>query len=340
MPTNTTKFNLVKPLKSEKYNVDVFNGNADIIDSQIYSKTEVDTSLGNKVDKLFATNLVQNGDFSNGTTGWGTFASTLSVISNTLSVTALGTATTGRTGALLGSVSVGNKIYVKTRIRVTNALSTRISCNIKAGIGGSVLVTAENQINNPIINTWYETSFVFNINANALNSTLEFSQLYPDSATANGAVMEVQYVSAINLTQVFGVGNEPTKEQMDYLLSVYPNSWFNGTSEIGSIQALMRSTLGEQIVTPTLLNSRTGTASYIITKEGFLHFRGTASGGSLNTNIFVLPENIRPIANRTFPISANNAFGVITVGSNGEVRQTVGAVTNVFLDGITFKVGA
>jgi hypothetical protein len=47
MPTNTTKFNLVKPLKSEKYNVDVFNGNADIIDSQIYSKSEVDTQFGN-----------------------------------------------------------------------------------------------------------------------------------------------------------------------------------------------------------------------------------------------------------------------------------------------------
>ena len=56
MPTNTTKLNLVKPLKSEKYNVDVFNGNADIIDSQIYSKSEVDTSLGNKVDKTTTVN--------------------------------------------------------------------------------------------------------------------------------------------------------------------------------------------------------------------------------------------------------------------------------------------
>lgn len=50
MPTNTPKFNLIKPLKSEKYNVDVFNGNADIIDSQIYSKTEVDTALNGKAN--------------------------------------------------------------------------------------------------------------------------------------------------------------------------------------------------------------------------------------------------------------------------------------------------
>ena len=52
MPTNTTKFNLVKPLKGEKYNVDVFNGNADIIDTQIYSKTEVDTALNGKANTV------------------------------------------------------------------------------------------------------------------------------------------------------------------------------------------------------------------------------------------------------------------------------------------------
>ena len=77
----------------------------------------------------------------------------------------------------------------------------------------------------------------------------------------------------------------------------------------------------------------------MISNDGLVIFRGTASGGSLNTNIFVLPEKIRPVAIRTFPISANNAFGVITIASNGEVRQTVGALTNVFLDGIVFKVG-
>ena len=48
MPTNTTKFNLVKPLKSEKYNVDVFNGNADIIDSQLAENE-------NRIDNIITT---------------------------------------------------------------------------------------------------------------------------------------------------------------------------------------------------------------------------------------------------------------------------------------------
>ena len=150
----------------------------------------------------------------------------------------------------------------------------------------------------------------------------------------------IKQLLVIDLTATFGAGKEPTRDQMDKLLSVYPNSWFNGTSEIGSIGALMRATLGVQLVTPTLLNSRTGTAQYVVSNDGLVIFRGTANGGSLNTNIFVLPANIRPATpTLVFPISANNAFSIIAVSSNGEVRQIVGALTGVYLDGIVFKVG-
>lgn len=55
MPTNTTKLNLVKPLKSEKYNVNVFNSNADKIDT---FADLVDTQLADtdkRIDNLVAT---------------------------------------------------------------------------------------------------------------------------------------------------------------------------------------------------------------------------------------------------------------------------------------------
>lgn len=38
MPNFTTNLNLKKPLQNENYNVDDFNGNMDIIDSEIQSK--------------------------------------------------------------------------------------------------------------------------------------------------------------------------------------------------------------------------------------------------------------------------------------------------------------
>lgn len=46
MPNNTTNYNLVKPLASENYNINVFNGNADIIDDTLNDLKQ------NKVDKI------------------------------------------------------------------------------------------------------------------------------------------------------------------------------------------------------------------------------------------------------------------------------------------------
>jgi hypothetical protein len=324
MPTNTPKLNLVKPLKTENYNVDVFNENADKIDTYA---TNTDNAVALKTDKLLTTNLITNGDFSNGTTGWSANNSTISTSANTLINTGNGSSQFPRTNG--GSIFANNQTYyVRMRARVTNSDAVEMFI----GHGPSAIA----RITVPIINQWYQVTGVV---SNPSNAELRIYHSYADSATANGKVMEVQYVSVINLTQIFGTGNEPTKEQMDALLSAYPNSWFDGTSEIGSILALSRATLGVQAITPTLLNSRTGTLQYMVSKDGYIMFRGTASGGSLNTDIIVLPENLRPTTTRTFPISANNAFGVITINNLGQVRQTVGALTNVFLDGIIFRVG-
>ena len=358
MPTNTPNVSLAKPLVNEKYDVDILNENFDKLDLAMagsiefpvvtagavtvtptgnLSSTNVQTALveldSEKASKLFATNLVTNGDFSNGTTGWSSNSSTNSVSNNTLSNIANGTMAEGQAVQQFSpSLITTNNKYCKMEARVTNANCTSII--FRLGGSGSIMT-----INNPIQNQWYMFSGNFINESIATGSFLRIYHTYVDASIANGKVMEVQYVSTIDLTAIFGAGNEPTKEQMDRLLSIYPNRWFNGTSEIGSIGALIRATLGVQVVTPTLLNSRTGTAQYVVSKDGLVVFRGTANGGSLNTSIFVLPENIRPIATRTFPISANNAFGVVTVASNGGVRQTVGALTSVSLDGIVFKVG-
>ena len=372
MPTNTSKFNLVKPLKSEKYNVDVFNGNADVIDSQIYSKTEVDTALngkanttttinnkalstnitinasdvpntpaGNisatniqnalneldteKVDKLFATNLVQNGDFSNGTTGWTSSSGVLSMEGEYITFTSATTDVTPSFRQLYNTIS-GRRYYFRSSSIIDINATQRFllfGTSTNEILGVSVLANVENVFSGVITALTNNTTFGFGFS----------------SSEQVAKRVRMRRPLIIDLTATFGAGNEPTKWQMDHLLSNFPNSWFNGTSEIGSIGALMRATLGVQLVTPTLLNSRTGTAQYVVSNDGLVIFRGTASGGSLNTNIFVLPENIRPVATRVFPIFANSAFGVVTVAANGEVRQMVGALTNVFLDGIVFKVG-
>lgn len=364
MPTNTPNINLAKPLVTENYDIDILNENFDKLDlamagaigfpvvnasavnntpSGNISSTNVQGAINEldneKAGKLFATNLVTNGDFSNGTTSWTGVGGVLSSNANKGIVTGNGTLALTYLNQIIGTFIAGHKYYVRVKAKVTNSLASALYILIAPGTSGTPISVFANGGLAPVIDTQYNISAVIAQTDQVGDFNLRVRANYVDSATANGKVLEVQYVSAINLTTLFGAGNEPTKEQMDKLLSVYPDSWFNGTSEIGSIGALMRATLGAQVVTPTLLNSRTGTAQYVVSNDGLVIFRGTASGGSLNTNIFVLPENIRPAATRAFPISANNAFGVVTVAANGEVRQTVGALTNVFLDGIAFKVG-
>lgn len=266
---------------------------------------------------VMATNLVTNGDFSNGTTGWVGLNGTIANESGRLAITP--TAQFG--GGVYNFNTIVNNVYY-------------IAILIEGTIGNNYINVSDVGATNIVL-----TQNTQRVSIRFTSTQISRFIRVADSRASGWAKFFVDNFLIIDLTTLFGAGNEPTKEQMDKLLSVYPNSWFNGTSEIGSIGALMRATLGAQVVTPTLLNSRTGTAQYVVSNDGLVIFRGTASGGSLNTNIFVLPENIRPAATRTFPISANGAFGVVTVLTNGEVRQTVGALTNVFLDGIAFKVG-
>lgn len=49
MPNTTTNYNLTKPLETERYDVQVFNNNADIIDAQMKSNFEV---LDTKITEL------------------------------------------------------------------------------------------------------------------------------------------------------------------------------------------------------------------------------------------------------------------------------------------------
>ena len=62
---------------------------------------------------------------------------------------------------------------------------------------------------------------------------------------------------AINLTETFGAGNEPTKEEMDELIKLIPNQWFDGELTLTQKQ-IMIWTLNVQRLTRELLNAHLG----------------------------------------------------------------------------------
>jgi prepilin-type N-terminal cleavage/methylation domain-containing protein len=164
-------------------------------------------------------NLITNGDFSNGATGWPAFGSADSVSSNVLTDTGNGTGAVAYVQATVYNTNNNDKYYKSAWARVTNNVCQNITFRMMNA------TIADHGIVNPVQNQWYKITGI----STSTQTTGYFPiwHQYADAATANGKVMQVQNVLVIDLTATFGAGNEPTQAQMDTIMASYPNNWFN-----------------------------------------------------------------------------------------------------------------
>lgn len=123
----------------------------------------------------------------------------------------------------------GRILYLRGTMRVTDPGATTIRMHIQAG-GAQV---SPPQISAPVENQWYTMS------AN-LTSPAEFEGLqlqtyaqgrWPSGASADGKGVEMQHFMLLDLTRIFGVGNEPAKEDIDDALLAY-GGHFEGTRSL------------------------------------------------------------------------------------------------------------
>ena len=185
---------------------------------------EVDDNLaqlaGNVSVKM--ANLFTNGDFSNGSTGWDTSIpeTTYAVANGILTATRM---TDGNSVILIrkqaGETPPNSVLYTRYRVRVLHAGATSISINY----GGAVNTI----ISSPNANQWYDAIDRYTSGGNAyLRSGVR--AVYQTGQALTGYAIEVDYGIHINLTQMFGSGNEPTKEEMDLLISIMGVTYFEG----------------------------------------------------------------------------------------------------------------
>lgn len=289
--------------------------------------------IANKADKLFATNLVTNGDFSNGTTGWVGYGSNVSASSNTFSSIGTGIIVAPETYTDI-TLQTNSKLYIKFRVRVRNSNCTQIRLY---GGGGKPFVEGNITVAlTPTIDTWYNFSIVVNANATGV-SRLVLMHIYANTTNATNAVMEVQYFETINLTTLFGAGKEPTKEQVDWLLvQKYTNSWFNGTAELTSITDLLTlvnntkaNITQEAWNTPTLLNGWTeiniyqGKIRYRKNNFGSVEIEGITRYGTNQSIIFKLPSTHAPKTVQRFAqCTQTNGKAIMVILTNGDVSLT------------------
>lgn len=94
--------------------------------------------------------------------------------------------------------------------------------------------------------------------------------------------------------------------------------------------------IGEDAVwtTPTLLgtwveySTSWGTPGYYKDPSGTVYLRGMVSGGTLGTDLFVLPVGFRPKGRKIIMTSATNVAGRLDITNDGQVRpQAIGAGT-------------
>jgi hypothetical protein len=219
-------------------------------------------------------NLVKNGNFADGTTNWSSFYSTLSATNNVLSIigTGAGNPVYAYQSHNVHLIKQSDKIYIKSYARVTNTDANSIRMYIYDGTT-SYYVT---QLS-PVQNLWYKlTGLVTITTATPTNFSNYFSHSYANAATSNGKVMEVKNVMTINLTNLFGAGNEPTLEEADLMFE----NWFDDVESTG--KQIVKS-VGKNLANPsefeigTLYSNGSEGLSDISIRTGFIRVNQNSS---------------------------------------------------------------
>lgn len=211
--------------------------NVDWVSGGKYQATGVPTEL-----TFSAVNIIKNGNFINDKNGFSFYGDDANYIINqgTISITGKGAySNTGlRTIDSNNFVGAkGHKIYVKSRMRVTNDKCLNLKMYIS---GGNTTQAIEGgNVVNPLLNTWYEKSGIVTVPETMDNKPVSifFVAEYSSSTESNGKTLEVYRPMAIDLTATFGEGLEWNNTDFTNYLSAYSsNAWFEGSLQISTVK--------------------------------------------------------------------------------------------------------
>lgn len=153
-------------------------------------------------------NLVRNGDFSQGTTGWNA-TNAIEIDNNTIHVKSDNPASHS-IWQDIASVGSNDKFYVTLDFNLILNQENR-SAFISIRDYGSFTSISTQQVNLQIMNQYQSLSTIV--------SSPNGIRLTPLYVTNPRYEARLTNVMAINLTETFGAGNEPTKEQMDEIIN-------------------------------------------------------------------------------------------------------------------------
>jgi len=171
-------------------------------------------------DSYLLYTMIINGTFV-GTTGWTGSQAVLTAASNVLTATGNGGQVymTARSAAGKAFIAT-HKYFTKAFARVTNSSCSALQIRTIAGYGDTNIAT-------PTANQWYSRSAITTAGQTNTFYPFEISATYASAAIQSGKVTEIKDVVMIDLTALYGAGNEPTAAQMEVILAnpayIYPS---------------------------------------------------------------------------------------------------------------------
>ncbi|NCC14913.1 MAG: hypothetical protein EOM28_00985, partial [Clostridia bacterium] len=149
-----------------------------------YSGVAEFTASGNTMQQVLV-----NGDFAQGTTGWTADSASISAANKILTITGNGLSAFPQAGKTEARIIVNGKYFIKGRCRLNTAYAGTafLAVQIKGTTGGSFV----QKIQDPIVGTWYDIYAIADASTFSGNIRVILYGQFADAATANGKVIEV-----------------------------------------------------------------------------------------------------------------------------------------------------
>lgn len=153
-------------------------------------------------------NHITNPKFSLGTTNWDTGYGTFSVVNGVGKVVGSGTGKAPQfRQANICPLVAGDKYLIRAKLTVDNDSALGFSINPYGSVTSGLKKLAS--IYTPIADTEYTVEVEFIVTTQTGNLGIQIATEYADAETAAGKATYCSYAEVINMTETFGVGNEP-----------------------------------------------------------------------------------------------------------------------------------
>lgn len=200
-----------------------------------------------------AENILPNGDFED-TSGWVTNGGALSVYQGD------GIVTISELGEHLGVYTIpttvtGHEYYI------TSEIYPKFASNLRIGFDDAYDVVTSGII----ANTWNRRSVIKTKNA---SSAVIFYHKTDDGNYVVGDKFNFRRMMAIDLTETFGAGFEPSVEQMDRIMSQFDAKWFIGIGNLSQPALLLAKTLDMEAQFTAAINGVTEGSETINARVG------------------------------------------------------------------------